>query len=79
MGEEVRFEEIQSLMKHVKALSSGLEAEIAQIDDHFHSLELDYMYGNVGGEAYAERKRQIARELANFKRKLLRFEEPEVP
>lgn len=71
----VRFKEIEGLIEQLKNLFSDLESQIAKIDDRFHAVEMDFMYGNITEKSYANKMKQVGQEITRFKSKLLQLEE----
>ena len=77
-GHRPTFEEIDGLTKLIKAIFAGLEMQVARIDDHFRSAELDFMYGNITEKRYLERLNQIGDEIEKFKIKMSKLQELDI-
>ena len=52
--------------------------QVARIDDHFRSAELDFMYGNITEKRYLERLNQIGDEIEKFKIKMSKLQELDI-
>ncbi|MCW4019520.1 MAG: hypothetical protein NWF00_12730 [Candidatus Bathyarchaeota archaeon] len=53
------FEKIDTLTQELKTIFTRLETRIANVEAYLRCAELDHMYGNMTEASYAERKRQI--------------------
>ncbi len=69
------FKEIEGLIEQLKNMFSDLETQISKIDDRFHAVELEFMYGNITENVYVERMKQVGQDITRFKSKLLRLQE----
>ena len=68
-------EEIDDLNSKLKAISLVLETEIAEIEKRFHSVELDFMYGNISDSFYSEKMQQLSEDIARVKNKLEKIQD----
>ncbi len=69
------FKEIQGLIEQFKNIFSDLENQISKIDDRFHAVELEFMYGNITENVHSEMMKQVRQDITRFKSKLLRLQE----
>jgi hypothetical protein len=71
------FEKIDALSKEFNRIFSNLQAHITKIEMNLRSVELEYMYGNIGELAYLEKKQEINQKISDFFNMLLELQKAE--
>lgn len=61
------FKDIEDLIEQLKTIFSDLENQISKIDDRFHAVELEFMYGNITENVYFEKMKQVSQDITKFK------------
>jgi hypothetical protein len=63
------------LNSKLKATFLVLETEIAEIEERFRSVELEFMHGNITEDFYSEKMQQLSEDMVKVRSKLEKIQE----
>jgi hypothetical protein len=72
---KLSLEDIDDLNSKLKATFLVLETEIAEIEERFRSVELEFMYGNITEDFYSGKMQQLSEDMVKFRSKLEKIRE----